>query len=95
MLEFPVTMQMFHEFSLATNNSMVLVVNFKAISEKIWLYGMIFLLKITFHDIFFVTARISRASELVIDPFSFSITLVTVILNFYFRISIQPYSVNF
>ena len=34
MLEFPVTMQMFHEFSLATNNSVVLVVNFKAISEK-------------------------------------------------------------
>ena len=56
---------------------------------------MIFLLKITFHDIFFGTARVSRASELVIDPFSFSITLVTVILNFYFRISIQPYSVNF
>ena len=56
---------------------------------------MIFLFKITFHDIFFVTARVSRASELVIDPFSFSITLVTVILNFYFRISIQPYSVNF
>ena len=95
MLEFPVTMQMFHEFSLVTNNSEVLLVNLRQYQKKIWLYGMIFLLKITFHDIFFVTDRVSRASELVIDPFSFSITLVTVILNFYFRISIQPYSVNF
>ena len=94
MLKSPLPMQMLHAFSLVTNKSVVFTVKFKGISEnKLWLYGIILLHKITFYEKHFVTTRVS---ELVIDSFSFSITLAMVILSSDFLISIQqPYSEHF
>ena len=67
-------MEMLHAFSLVTNKSMVLIVKFKGISEnELKMHGMILLYTIAFHDILFVT---NKVSELVIDSCSFSITLL-------------------
>ena len=86
MLKSALPMEMVHAFSLVTNKSMVRIVKLKWISEsKLRMHGMILLHKTTFHDILFVTTKVS---ELVIDSFSFSITLVTVMLCFDFLISI-------
>ena len=67
-------MEMLHAFSLVTNKSMVLIVKFKGISEnELKMHVMLLLYTIAFHDILFVTTKVS---ELVIDSCSFSITLL-------------------
>ena len=93
MLKSPLPMQMLHAFSLVTNKSMVFTVIFKGISEnKLRLHGIILFYKITFHEKHFV---ITRVNELIIDSFSFSVTLAMVILSSDFLISIQPYNISF
>ena len=73
-------------------NLCCLQLNLRGCQNKLWLHGVILLYRITFHETVFVT---NKVSELVIDSFSFPITLATVILSSDFLIGIQPYNVNF